>query len=284
MHSLYGSQKEPVLKLAYSVLIVFVIWSGSAAGKDAWSGLCDGLELGEFKAAEYTPAGDSVVTILRIDPKEWQLRLLSISENGDGQPRAARNWCADYGLTAAINAGMFNTDNRSHTGYMKCGKHTNNGTLNSYKSIAAFDPVQSDSARFRIFDLDATDFYAIRNSYSCVVQNLRLIDRGRTNRWTPQEKRWSEAALGEDSKGRVLFIYCRSPYSMYDFNRILLSLPIDLVCAQHLEGGPEAQLYVHYGSTELDLSGGYESGFSEDDWNSEALPIPNVIGVVRRTP
>jgi hypothetical protein len=277
-------REESVLKFSLSFLGIMLILAGRVVAGEAWSGLAAGLDLGRFKASEYAPAGDSIVTVLRIDPKEWEFRLLAVSENIADEPRTAKEWCSVYGLTAAINAGMFNTDNRSHTGYMKCGNHTNNGTVNSYKSAAAFNPIQSDSTPFHIFDLDTTNLRAIRQGYSCIIQNLRLIDRQRTNRWSPQEKRWSEAALGEDSKGRMLFIYCRSPYSMHDFNQILLSLPIDLVCAQHLEGGPEAQLYVHYGKTELELFGSYESAVSEDDWNSEAWPIPNVIGIVKRGP
>ena len=54
---------------------------------------------------------------------------------------------------------------------------------------------------------------------------------------------------------------------MHDLNNILLSLPIDLVCAQHLEGGPEAQMYVKVGKTEIEKIGSYETTFNEDDVN-----------------
>ena len=71
---------------------------------------------------------------------------------------------------------------------------------------------------------------------------------------------------------------------MHNLNDILLSLPIDLICAQHLEGGPEAQLYVRSESTELQLVGSYESGFMDDNLNSRAWPIPNVLGIVKKQP
>jgi hypothetical protein len=70
---------------------------------------------------------------------------------------------------------------------------------------------------------------------------------------------------------------------MHDLNGILLSLPIDLVAAQHLEGGPEAQLVVRIGDTDLEFSGSYETGFVSDDANSRLWAIPNVIGVRRRS-
>jgi hypothetical protein len=147
--------------------------------------------------------------------------------------------------------------------------------------VAAFDPLEAGSPPFRIYDLDAegASLDAINEGYGSVVQNLRLIKRPGNNRWEQQEKRWSEAALGEDEQGRILLIFCRSPYSMHDLNGALLDLPLGLVAAQHLEGGPEAQLFVRAGEVEVDLVGSYETGFIEHNGNRSAWPVPNVIGI-----
>ena len=69
---------------------------------------------------------------------------------------------------------------------------------------------------------------------------------------------------------------------MHDLNEILLELPIDLVCAQHLEGGPEAQLVVRSPNLDLELVGSYETGFADNDGNTRIWPIPNVIGIKAR--
>ena len=90
---------------------------------------------------------------------------------------------------------------------------------------------------------------------------------------------WSEAALGEDEAGRVLFIFCRTPFSMHDLNEELLAAGIGVVAAQHLEGGPLAQLYVHAGRFKLEQCGSYETSFRENDSNATPWPIPNVLGV-----
>jgi hypothetical protein len=55
--------------------------------------------------------------------------------------------------------------------------------------------------------------------------------------------------------------------------------PAGIVAAQHLEGGPEAQLYLHVGDVEMELFGSYETNFREDDDNEAPWPIPNVLGV-----
>ena len=103
------------------------------------------------------------------------------------------------------------------------------------------------------------------------------------NQWPQQNKKWSEAALGEDKEGNILFIFCRDPNSMHDFNDILLGLPIDLVCAQHLEGGPVASLYFSYRGIEINEVGSFETRVNESEKNDSALPIPNIIGVVRKS-
>jgi len=112
---------------------------------------------------------------------------------------------------------------------------------------------------------------------------LRLVKRPGSNQWGQQQKKWSEAALGEDDAGRTLFIFSRSPFPMHDLNRELLAAGIGLVAAQHLEGGPEAQLYVHAGSFEMEMFGSYETSFKENDANSIPWPVPNVLGVRPRS-
>jgi len=258
--------------------------AGSAAPPSAWSEVAPGLELGRFAVEITGQAADEAVTVLRADSRRWELCVLAASADGHGRPRTAADWCRQGGLVAAINAGMFHPDFLTHVGYMSCGDHLNSAAANHYHSAAAFAPRDSALAPFRIFDLDEVELASVARDYGCVVQNLRLIKRPGLNRWSPQPRRWSEAALGEDGRGRILFIFCRFPLSMYDLNHALLALPLDLVCAQHLEGGPEAQLYLRHGAVELELVGSFESGFHESDDNRAAWPVPNVLGLIPRRP
>jgi hypothetical protein len=251
---------------------------------EGWINLAPGLDLGRFKAYRQSYSGDSAVVVLRMNPQQWEPRLLSMSGTREAEPLTVRQWSDKYHLVAAINAGMFATDNKTHVGFMKCGEHLNSRSPNSYRSAAVFTPVIDSLPPFRIVDLDDTDVKTVAAGYRNVVQNLRLIKRPGTNCWSPQEKIWSEAALGEDKEGRMLLIYCRSPYSMYELNEILLSLPLDIVAAQHLEGGSEAQLYVNYAQHRVELVGGSETRFDSGYPDDNAWPIPNVIGIVPRSP
>ncbi len=251
----------------------------STAFAAAWAELASGLELGFFSAPQSSAPQDSAITILRFDPEQWRLRFLCAAEFEDPENRSAREWCAAHGLSAATNAGMFATDYRTHVGFLRNEGRIHNDNINDYQSVVAFSPQSAGLPRAHIFDLDEHPMSRILTDYHSVAQNLRLIKRPGVNRWQPQSRKWSEAALGQDNYGRLLFIFVRPAYSMHELNEILLGLPIGLVCAQHLEGGPEAQLYVRVGDIEYELVGSFETGFNPSYANSKAWPVPNVIGI-----
>ena len=251
-----------------------------------WTTLDPGLEVGTFPTGRAGYGGDATVTVLRADPAQWSLEIHSMTES-EYRPRlSAKQWCQEYQLSAAINAGMFDVDYRTHVGYCAIRGHVNSALITEYQSVAATCAKSDTVPAFRLFDLDqpGVTIDDIRRDYDCVAQNLRLIKRPGEGRWSQQEKRWSEAALGEDSQGRILFIFCRTGYSMHDLNEILLSLPLDLVAAHHLEGGPEAQLYIGVGDFETEIVGSYETSFFENDSNVTAQAIPLVFGLRRIEP
>jgi len=271
----------------FAIAILLGLLPALMAGPNSsWRTLAPGMELGIVAAREPSAAEDSRVFVLRMDPKLWELAAIGISETGESSGHTARDWCVKHKFVAAINAGMFETDQKTHLGYLRYRGHVYNGHTNKYQSVAAFDPRDGkDLPRFHIFDLDAPGItmQSILQDYDSAVQNLRLIKRPGSNQWEQQEKKWSEAALGEDDAGRILFIFCRSPFSMHDLNRELLAAGIGLVAAQHLEGGPEAQLYLHVGRVEMEMFGSYETTFKENDSNSIPWPVPNVLGVRPRS-
>lgn len=267
---------------AFALFFLLGLLTALAVTNSSWKTLAPGMELGYVTAREPSAAGDSRIAVLRMDPKLWALAAIGVSQTGESAGHTAREWCEKHELVAAINAGMFETDQKTHLGYMRFRDHLYTRHVNKYQSIAAFDPRDGkDVPRFHIFDLDApgVTLQSIQQDYDSAVQNLRLVKRPGANQWTQQTRKWSEAALGEDDTGRILFIFSRFPFSMHDLNQELLAAGIGLVAAQHLEGGPEAQIYVHAGSFELEMFGSYETSFKGNDTNSIPWPVPNVLGV-----
>ena len=266
----------------FTILFGFIITSVQSSDTGKWQTLSSGMEIKFLDAKKTNSEGDSKITIVRIDPKLWELVFAGISLTNGESVKTAKEWCESKNFVAAINAGMFATDYRTHTGYLRFRDHVNSSHINNYQSVMAFDPVKGKGlSPYRIFDLDAPgiSIQTIQNDYRAVIQNLRLLKKPGINVWKQQDRKWSEAAIGEDKEGRILFIFTRHPFTMHDLNEVLLKSGIGIVAAQHLEGGPEAQLYIKIGDFELELCGSYETSYNEDDKNTNFWPIPNIIGV-----
>ena len=266
--------------MSVSVIVTLAFAALLASGAPDWQTLAPGMEL-KYVTPHGSSGSNSAITILRMDPKQWELALLGTSQTGEAAGHTAREWCLKGKFTAAINAGMFSTDGKSHIGYMRSGEYVNSSKRNSYQSVAAFNPHDGGTAAFRIFDLDApgVSFETILKDYGAVVQNLRLIKRSGVNAWPSQDKKWSEAALAEDDSGRILFIFLREPFTMHDLNQELLGAGLGIVAAQHLEGGPEAQLYFRAGGVEKEMFGSYGASLQVNGENTIPWPIPNVLAV-----
>ncbi len=251
---------------------------------DVWRDLEPGLALAELVAPQKADVGDSTVRVLRIDPAHFDLELLNASASGQGRSKTAKKWANHNDLVAAINASMFQVDRRTSVALMKTIGHTNNAWISKDKAVLAFDPISDDLPSVQIIDRECQDFESLKGKYRSLVQNIRMVSCHGQNVWAQQPKKWSTAAVGMDRKRRVLFLHARSPYSTHDFISILLDLPIDLKSAMYVEGGPEAQLYVKSGGSEFEWVGSFETGFNENDSVTVAWPIPNVIGVARKSP
>lgn len=249
-----------------------------------WRTLAPGMQLMAFKAVRAASVGDSKITVLRVDPAMWELDFAGSSQSAGAEKHTAKEWSAGRDFVAVINAGMFRREGESHVGYLRHEDRLYSKTITSYRSLAVFGPKDTKLPRFHIFDVEtpAVGIPAFAKDYNLAVQNLRLIQRSGVNKWDKQARKWSEAALGEDKSGHILFIFVRSPFSMYEINEELLTAGIGVVAAQHLEGGPEAQLYIHAGKTEIEMFGSYETAFEESDRNSQPWPIPNVLGLRAR--
>ena len=257
-----------ILICALTALVLSVC---ARAADEVWRELEPGLDLARFdsRSRQVSPVGDLVV--LRVDFADWEIRVLQPGPEVDGLGRTLEQWCESFGLVAAINAGMYQADRLTHVGYCKVDGKVANPSVNDYLSVLACGPLDPRDPPFRIFDLDEVTLREVGSRYGTVVQNLRLIKRERENRWQSVGDQWAEAALGEDARGRALLIYCATPWSMYEFNEILLALPLELVAAQHLEGRHQAGIWI----------AGFPSALGSN-WRKmrEQVPVlPNVLGI-----
>ena len=269
------------LRLGAAVLVLLALAGAPARATEPWRVLEKGLALGVFDAPKKSRLGDSKITVVRIDPRYFEFRLLTAALKG-GERRTAGAWARRHGLVAAINAGMFQKGRPIPVGFTKVDGRRINGHVTRDKAVFAFGRVGRKLPRVQIIDRDCQSFKILRRKYRSLLQSIRMIDcRGR-NRWSQQNKQWSTAAIAMDKRGRVLLIHCRSPYSVHDLIVMLLALPLDIKNAMYLEGGPEATLYLKSGNVSFEKVGSFETSFMEHNDNRVAWPLPNVIGVMRR--
>jgi exopolysaccharide biosynthesis protein len=259
------------------LLICMLGGASSLTAAEPWVQVDAGLYIGEFYISKIPLFPQQQITIIKIDPRLYEFQLLSVSELHH-PALTTEEWCKRYNLISAVNAGMYQTDLRKHVGYMKNFDHVNNAAVNSYHSVLAFHPVADSLPPIQLFDFDEHPLQDVIRSYQTVIQNLRLIKHPRQNRWDDQNKKWCEAALGQDADGNILLIYSPKPMTMYRFNALLLELPINIVSAQHLEGGPPASLYFSHNGRTIHFNGGEENTEERSAAKSGGLPLPNVIG------
>ncbi len=269
----------------FATVVLALSASSLAAGPDlAWQALQPGVEYTVIGGSTAGLGSDERLYVVRIEPGRAPL-VAAMAKAGDGKPRTAAEWCRERKLAVAINLGMYREDHLTNVGHAHVPGHANNPSWSkSYKSALAFTPIRKAMPAAVMVDLDAPDAMERLSAYGAVVQNLRLIRAPGQGVWGKQDRRWSEAAVGVDQRGRVLFIFTRRPYAMQELNAKLLALPLAITHAMHVEGGPEASLSIHAGGVDLDLNGSYETGFNESDGEPAQWPIPNVLGVARAQP
>ncbi len=268
-----------------TVLATSASLSGSekAGVLNQWIPLEPGLDFAAFVSPKKSIAGDSLIRVLRIDPGKFQFRLLNASAASNGKRLSGKKWAQQNGLIAAINASMYQADNKTSVSLMQTLGHINNTWFSKDRAVLAFDSQRSDLPPVQILDRDCQDVDQLRKNYHTLIQSIRMISCTGENTWAPQDKVWSTAAIGADTSGNLLFIHVRSPYSTHELINILMKLPLHLKRAMYVEGGPQAQLYIHSGSQEFEFVGSYSSRFNENNVNTLAWPIPNVVGIVRKT-
>ena len=250
-----------------------------AAEGAAWTPLEPGLDLGVFSGPSGA-SGDGKIWIVRIDPSQFELRLVNASA-GDARPHTVRGWATAAGAVAGINAAMFQSDGLTSVGMMRTRAHQNNPRRNRrYQAILAFDPVEPGLAPVRILDAACGELDGGGRGYATLIQSIRMISCDRKNVWASDAKRWSTAAIGVDGSGRPLFIHARSPWPVHDLIEALLALPADVRRAMYVEGGPEAQLFVRAGGREIERRGAIDAVGERTgglEWE-----IPNAVVAVRR--
>lgn len=262
-----------------------------------WQQLDDGLQLALLDI-DTQPADDLQgpvpgLTILRIAPKVYEFVALTSTELD--LVLTPEQWADEYDLTAVINASMYLPDKKTSTGYLRNGEHLNNAFVNKrFGNFFVADPLATPRnpnatevppgmhslAPVAILDRQTDDWENGMEQYSIVVQNFRMLSAAGTPLWPEDGDAFSIAAVGQDESGNILFIHCRPPLTVRRLTEELLALPLGIVRAMYVEGGPQASLHVRAGTIRQTWSGRHAGDF----WSMKDAEwlLPNVIGIRKR--
>jgi hypothetical protein len=225
-------------------------------------------------------AGPACVDVVRADAATFKLDVLSQATD-DPTPRSALAWRDAFHLSAVINAGMFH-DSGAPVGLI-ISDGTVRSTANSKMSgFLAWDPVTAADPPIVLAGRDCPgfDLDALKAKYHSVVQSYRMLGcDGQALPWK-DPKHYSAAAIGLDRSGRIVLLHARAAVTMAELSVALAEH--DLAGALFLEGGPEASLVARGAEGELARVGSYETGFVENDGNTQFWTLPNVLALLPR--
>lgn len=221
----------------------------------------------------------ALVTLVRVDPTRYELRLLTAAAHGG--PRGADRWLEDFGLAGVVNASMYLPNLRS-TGFMVDGARTNNGAVNPrFGGFFCFGAAHDSLPPVVVAGVDCPGFSLerLRRDYRVLVQDYRLLGcSGDPVEWNAGQV-YPGVALAVDEAGWAVFVHTTTPFRMREFSRWLARPELRLVGAVFAEGGSDSSLLVRVGEAELREVGRPLPGLAG---RAPFVAVPNVIGFAPR--
>jgi hypothetical protein len=250
-----------------------------------WVELENGLQFCEIDAPEKSNINDSKLTILKIDPSEFEFQLLTSTEFGS-EARTAPCWAEEFGMEIIVNTGMYGpAKDLPNKGFLKNFDHINNPRMSGYyNAMMVLHPKDTTKLPFEIIDMTCNTWDSFKDSYRSFCQGMRMLDcDGCPMAWDKKPgQSCSMVVTATDIEKNIYFIFTRSPYTHQTMIRFLMELPFNLRQTVYLEGGPEASLYVKTEKGTITKFGSYISKSWENDENDHFWEIPNVIGIRKK--
>ena len=161
--------------------------------------------------------------------------------------RRLRRYIGNHQYLGLINASMFKKDYLTSVAYMRDGEYFNNKVhVEKYSGLFVFNPKDSNLKPFDIIEKPlAPKWQSLIENYNTVIENYRTISNGK-NLWTSNKRHKFMFQLGINNKDQLVLISYESRVgrSVKEFNEKVLELPLGIVSAVYLDGGPHGILQV----------------------------------------
>jgi hypothetical protein len=247
-----------------------------------WTELTKGMEYREIDAPIKSFIGDSKLSILRLDPSQFQFDIYSATQY-DSVPKNAYSWADTFHLNVVFNAGMYSLGSPLHSrAFLQSKDHINNGKiLENFNLMMALGPKNpAERANIEVLDLTCANWEQEKQHFHSYAQGLRMIDcNGTPMNWQKRVQSCSMLVAAEDEKGWFYLVFTRSPYTHNQMIGFLKEMPGQLHDAIYLEGGPETSLLIDVNGHCIEKVGSWVSNTWARDDNDHFWPLPNVVGI-----
>jgi hypothetical protein len=264
------------------VFLVFLCFSVRtlAQQKDSfWKVIRPGLEVKRVKHDFRILAGDSCITLFRIDPGKASFRL-ACSGAENASPLSAEEWARKENFDLVFNAGMYIPGSAGKArAFMKSGAHINQEFHEP--DFGAYFLLDSSKGRgFKLLDRNCASIPAYLKNYRSAFQSLRMVScSGEPVYWRKNIQNCSMLVTGTDGQGNLILAFTRSPMLHNEMTDFLRLLGEGIHTVIYMEGGPETSIYYRTKLGDQKLIGTYVSKTWERTDQVSFRKIPNVVGI-----
>lgn len=246
------------------------------SGDTRWRALRPGLEFTTVRGEPYCRSGSAALAVLRLDPARVRLRVRHFSAEREARPLDILEWQRRTGALAVFNAGQYYADYR----YM--GLLASGGTVISRAPHPTFQGAlvagpRAPGSAARVIDMAREPLDPDALGWDEVAQSFMLFDRAGRVRVRRSDLVANRTAVAEDGDGRIVVVVSEGGYTLWDFARLLRSLPLGLEQAMAMDGGREAEMVVSAGGFRYASFGRWPGARRAPDPPSE-LPAVVTVG------
>lgn len=238
-----------------------------------WVSWAPGVEVASLPIYNKNHQGN--LLLIRINPRLHDFDVLS-AKYLQRPPQSFASWAREFKLNLVFNAGMYQKDGLSPTGYLKIhGKDVHPFHHPRYRAYLGLHPDEPDLPPVVWFD-PSCDRMNPLDHYQTIVQNYRVYDCDGRVLWPPNGLKSSLLLLAIDAQENLIVVHSDLAISVYELATQLKSLPLQIQRAMYLEGGREAGVFLSFRNQHLEQYGRIQGTPVVGDQTGR---IPNIIGV-----
>ncbi len=263
---------------ALAALLVAVLLVAEHERGPRWRALRAGVEFTTLHGEPWCRYGSATLAVLRLDPARVRIRVRYFRSEGEQVPPDIAAWQQRTGALAVFNAGQYYPD-YSYMGLLVSGGQVISARRHPTFQAALVAGPRARGPRARVLDLAREPLGRDSLPWAEVAQSFMLFDRDGGVRVRQSDQVAARTAVAEDHAGRLVVVTSEGGYTLWDFARVLRSLPLGLAQAMAMDGGLEAEMVVSAGSFRYASYGQWEEGRTAAPAPRPPVGLPAVVTV-----